>query len=113
MSLSEELALAALPDTSPELLEELSRREQPELASCLAQNPSVPLSALCRLWHQHPQQAFANPIIPLLLLEDPNFFFHGENRSLLQALLKAKDIPESFIALVARSSDDWLLHLLA
>jgi hypothetical protein len=109
----QEMALAASLDTPTEILEELSLIERASLTSCLAQNPSVPLPTLYRLWHQHPQQIFVNPILPLLLLEDPNFFIREDHRSLLQEILKVKSLPESFMGLASKSTDAWALHLLA
>jgi hypothetical protein len=65
------LHVAERPDAPKEILEELSRSKKSELWCVLARNPSVPLERLLILADKFPWEFMKNPVIPLLLLEDP------------------------------------------
>lgn len=61
------------PETSPDILEVLSWRDKGYFAPLVAANANTPKDVLFRLSFRHPKEVAGNPVIPLLILEDPGF----------------------------------------
>jgi hypothetical protein len=68
-----DITLARDPSCSAGELLQLSRSQDSAVLRALAQNPSTPLSVLLRLGGGFPDEFLQNPVLPLLLLEDPLF----------------------------------------
>jgi hypothetical protein len=66
--------LAANPASPPELLEIMARRRDNMIVANVTANPNTPTQVLCQLGKKFPVEFLKNPILPLLLLENPNFF---------------------------------------
>ncbi len=100
---------AADPSTPPERLEELfdgwdfRRALRRELRAAIARNPNAPPSLLRQAFEQFPEALLENPVLPLLLLEDPDFmrklpeFVSG-------AVLARADVPESLVVTFSQRS---------
>jgi hypothetical protein len=71
--MSEQLTLAQDPACSEADLIRLSKSKDPSMLAALTENPSTPISILARLGGAFPDALFRNPVLPLLLLEDPLF----------------------------------------
>lgn len=70
--LSQYKQLAASPDTSPEQLRELAAISSKSISFRVAANPNTPIDVLWKLGTKFPKQLLENPVLPLLLLENPN-----------------------------------------
>ena len=57
--------------TSPETLRELARHEDCQVRQYVAKNPNTPVEVLLNICFEFPSEVINNPVIPLLLLEDP------------------------------------------
>ncbi|BAZ12622.1 hypothetical protein NIES4071_44540 [Calothrix sp. NIES-4071] len=66
--------LAANPASPPDLLEIMARRRDNIILANVTANPNTPTQVLCQLGKKFPVEFLKNPILPLLLLENPNFF---------------------------------------
>lgn len=66
--------IAGNPASPTELLEIMARRRDSVILSNVTANPNTPTQILCHLGKKFPVQFLKNPILPLLLLENPNFF---------------------------------------
>ena len=88
------------PNTKPARLVELSQEQDQKILVALAQNPSTPLDTLLVLAQRYPADFLANPVLPVLLLENPNVL-HGCSYEAAKALV---ELPES---------PSWVLHSLA
>lgn len=95
-----ELQEAQSPMTPPERLAELSQRDEKNIQRALSQNPSTPLDPLFNLGAKYPKELFENPILPLLLLENPAYFA-GVNGSLVLAWLRSSAAPEFLLVSAA------------
>ena len=92
---------ASDPSTSPARLSELAKlgcsRE-------VAGNPNTPVALLLKLAARQFDAFLANPILPLLLLEDPGFCAKIPASS-LRRLLRSEALPEHFLQTLARHPD--------
>lgn len=77
------------------------REEERIVCRALAGNPNCPSRVLARLVGRFPDEFCANPVSPLLLLEDPDFFREVPARD-LHYLLRRVDIPPIFLQAVRR-----------
>jgi hypothetical protein len=75
---------------------ELSRAEDRRVLQALAENPSTPPEVLRALLQRFPGEFLRNPVLPLLLLEAPDFFRRC-SFSQLQALIFRADFPRAFL----------------
>lgn len=86
------------PATLPERLRELARRG---CAREVAANPNAPSDLLLKLAGRHFEAFSSNPILPLLLLEDPGFCLRIPANS-LRRLLRRSHLPEIFLRALER-----------
>jgi hypothetical protein len=70
----EEMSLqeAKDPNTPISRLLALWREQNPQILRALAQNPGTPVDKLLILAQRYPAEFLENPVLPLLLLENPN-----------------------------------------
>lgn len=62
-------------NTAPERLGELVEKDASRaIHEAIAQNPNTPTYLLLKLFKNFPLEVINNPVIPLLLLENPNFY---------------------------------------
>jgi hypothetical protein len=80
---------ATNPETLPKRLKELAQDEH--LAPLVAANPNAPEETLLTLAQAHPRAFLANPILPLLYLEDPGQFMKM-NKFTALAVLRLDEI---------------------
>jgi hypothetical protein len=64
---------ASDPSTSPARLEVLSRNKTKRIVEAVAQNPNTPPAVLLLLAETFPSQVLQNSVLPILLLERPDF----------------------------------------
>ena len=57
--------------TSPERLRKLAISQDSFIRKYVAENPNTPTETLLNLSNEFPQQVLNNPVIPLLLIENP------------------------------------------
>src|SRR5262249_30127788 len=70
MPMSDDAHLQASdPSTPGSTLAALSRPRAPGVCAAVARNPNVPTEVLLQLMATSPDEALANPVLPLLLLE--------------------------------------------
>ncbi|HKD74500.1 MAG TPA: hypothetical protein VKB76_03360, partial [Ktedonobacterales bacterium] len=91
------------PETPTARLEELAAI--PRLASLVAANPNASEETLLKLACDHPQSVLSNPIIPLLILEDPMFVTRFDGLSLLH-FLKIESLPNWLLSSIPHRTDD-------
>ena len=83
------------PTTSPERLQELATSPDPAIRQAVAANPNTPLETLWQLAREFPHQFWENPILPLLVLEQPDFIDEIPSRYLTK-LITETEPPEWF-----------------
>lgn len=94
-------AEAENPETPPERLRELVKRGQGRF---VAGNPNTPPKLLLKLAAHHFESFAANPVLPLLLLEDPGFCLQIPATT-LRRLLRRTDLPQTFLQTLQRHPD--------
>jgi hypothetical protein len=72
--------------TPPELLSELANHSDFLVREHVTANPNTSFALLKNLASHHSRAFFANPITPLLLLENPNFLYEIEESTLIYFL---------------------------
>jgi hypothetical protein len=95
---------AASLKTSAARLTELSKSSEEEVRFEVAHNPNAPIEVLFDLGKEFPSRVLLNPIIPLLLLEDPNFFMTAPQQTLL-AFLGAHEVTQDVIDAVVNHTN--------
>lgn len=83
-------------NTPPQRLAELANSEDKTIRRTIAVNPNTPVTILKELFKDFPLEIFENPVLSLLLLENPDFFYE-----LYQAhsnIFLEQGLPEFFIA---------------
>jgi hypothetical protein len=97
---------AANPALSPNDLKELAARlddlgfaDSPAAARLIA-NPNTPPEVFAGRIRRHPEAFLANPVVPLLLLEDPTFLSRLTEEDIL-TLLRLAATPRAMVALAA------------
>ncbi|BAY89344.1 hypothetical protein [Tolypothrix sp. LEGE 11397] len=111
MQLSHQLAIAAANniDTTPELLTELATHQDIKIRQAIAGNPNTPIDVLFQLAEEFPIEFIKNPILPLLQLENTNFYTTIPYRVVLN-ILASEDAPEEWlIAFATTGYYDYLL----
>ena len=91
--------VARNPSASAELLIELSSNKDRDIRAGVAINPNTPPAILWQLAIDFPQELLANPILPLLLLENSDFVRQISGKA-LTVLVGQNNIPEWFLAKV-------------
>ncbi len=86
---------ASDPLTPSDLLEELAHNDA--LASLVAGNPNASFDLLCKLAERFPHEVLANPVLPLLYLEDPRQFAGWPTTTALNMLREEEDLPVWFV----------------
>ncbi|MEM9922171.1 MAG: hypothetical protein AAF915_00185 [Cyanobacteria bacterium P01_D01_bin.50] len=104
--------VAANPGAEPELLRELASSEDKATREAVTTNPNTPTDVLLKLAGDFPQSFFSNPVLSLLMLENPNLATDISYWSLLK-LLKQDDAPEWFLACAAMHSNSLVLEAVA
>jgi hypothetical protein len=66
--------IANNPASPPQLLTSMARRRDKVILHHVTTNPNTPTEVLFKLARRFPEQFLKNPILSLLLLENPNFF---------------------------------------
>jgi predicted DNA-binding WGR domain protein len=92
--------LAKHPRASAELLEKLSHSSDQATRRAVAGNPNTPPQIYVRLGQQFPKEFLANPMLDLLLMENPVLMVEVPE-ALLIRLLKQADCPTSLLAWAA------------
>lgn len=104
--------VATNPSAEPELLRELASSQDKATREGVTTNPNTPTDVLLKLAGDFPKQFFANPVLCLLMLENPNLATDISYWSLLK-LLKQEDAPEWFLACAAMHSNSLVLEAVA
>ncbi len=91
------------PGTSPQRLSELARWRG-AVARAVAANPNAPPRILAWLAGRYLEDVLANPVLPLLLLEDPGFVLNLPEKALWELLRNPEARPE-FLASLERHPD--------
>ncbi len=89
--------LARHPRASAELLEKLSHSSDKATRQAVTGNPNTPPQTFVRLGQQFPKVFLANPILDLLLLENPALIEDEVPIGLLIRLVKQTDCPQSLL----------------
>ena len=102
--LGAQLEEAANPATPPDRLQELARRGSREKRA-VAGNPNAPTHLLIWLARWHWDAVLKNPVLPLLLMEDPNFPAKLPVIA-LREILRMEDPPKELITPLLRHGDE-------
>lgn len=94
-------AVAANPNAPSKLLEKLSKFDDLEIRQNVTLNPNTATNILFKLGKDFPQELLNNPILTLLLLENPNFIENIPTDTFIELLLVA-NVPQVFM--------DWALQ---
>jgi len=97
---------ATNPETLPERLAELAQNER--LAPLIAANPNTPIETLLGLARENPREFLANPILPLLHLEDPRQLMQIEPLAAL-TVLRLADVPRWLSSAWCQHADEYVL----
>jgi hypothetical protein len=89
--------------TSPERLALLAHHEDSIVREAVAQNPNTPLQVLYSLAEYYPQDFLQNPLLPLLLLENPNLWESFPEKTSL-VLLKLDNLSKDALLSFSRHS---------
>ena len=92
--------LAKHPRASSKLLEKLSHSSDQATRRAVAGNPNTPPQIYVRLGQQFPKEFLANPMLDLLLMENPALMVEVPETMLIR-LLKQADCPQSLLAWAA------------
>ncbi|BCL77556.1 hypothetical protein ccbrp13_00210 [Ktedonobacteria bacterium brp13] len=84
--------IAANPATPAVILEQLGKSSDATIRRAVAQNPNTPVSLLCSLAGEFPQEFLRNPLIPILNMTSPRFI-HRLSVFSWASLLRFENIP--------------------
>jgi hypothetical protein len=90
------LASANDPSMSPERLRQLLQSDNSGIVEAVMRNPNIATADLFAQAHLAPRAFLANPVLPLLILEDPTCFRKLSEKALL-ALLRYAELPDGII----------------
>jgi len=103
--MAERLRLAQDPATPPRQLAELAQGANSRtIKQALARNPNTPPADLLRLAGRYWADFLENPVLPLLLLEDPGLP-HRLPLRVLRALVRRQEVPPLILQTLARHPD--------
>ena len=74
MDIEQARQLAQDETTAPDKLMELARHNDYSTRQYVASNPNTPADILLSICWEFPNEVMNNPVVPLLLLEDPYIF---------------------------------------
>ncbi len=103
--LGSQIEEAADPATSPARLQDLARQGGSREKRAVAANPNAPTEVLLWLARWHWDAVLRNPILPLLLMEDPNFPARLPLIA-LREILRMEDPPREFLAPLMRHPNE-------
>ena len=72
MNLEQARRIAQDETTASELLAELAKNKDDQVRQAVAANPNTPIETLLSICFEFPPEVIDNPIIPLLILENPD-----------------------------------------
>jgi hypothetical protein len=98
-------AVAANPATPPDVLETVSASWDGEVWRALICNPNAMPDTLFHIAPTYPAEFFANPVVPLLLLEQPNFPLRYDRR-ILAPLVRHAAAPVGFLSILTHHRDE-------
>jgi hypothetical protein len=106
MQVSNQVAITAANSihTTPELLTELAVHEDIQVRQAVAGNPNAPIDVLLQLVEEFPQEFLKNPILPLLQLENPEFY-QLIPYPIIRNILACEDAPQEWLRCFATSRD--------
>lgn len=88
--------IASHPNILPKTLEKLAGSKDKDTVRQVARNPATPPELLIQVASLEPLDFFQNPVLDLLILEDPTFL--GKLKpGVLRAFLKEKDCPSTWL----------------
>ncbi|MUG98516.1 hypothetical protein F7734_41975 [Scytonema sp. UIC 10036] len=90
---------------APQLLRELGYSADEITRRCVASNPNTPVEDLLELGTEFPEEFLNNPVLPLVVLENPNFLADMPQEALL-IMLKHDAVPSWFLEWVANLDSD-------
>jgi hypothetical protein len=90
------LSFAQDPNSTPALFEMISSCADPQVLCALAKNPNTPAKILFRLAERFPSEFLHNPVLPLLLLENP-LFFREMTHPQLSAIIFRAEFPRELL----------------
>ncbi|HEY9809630.1 MAG TPA: hypothetical protein V6D13_09825 [Halomicronema sp.] len=112
-SVEKEREVASNPCTAGELLAKLADSEDAKIRQLVAGNPNTPMEVLFKLGVEFPEEFLNNPILGLLLLEDPNLAVKIPLPTLRSIILKCDNVPVSFMEWGAGHFDEGIKVALA
>jgi len=92
--------IAANPAASANILRDLAANDDAITRAAVAANPNAPLDTLLRLAGEFPGAFCANPVLPLLLLEQPDLPARIDPNA-LRRLMSYASVPRSILAWIA------------
>lgn len=101
---AENQQLACDPATSPVLLRKLAGSSDGILRQCVASNSNTPIDALQKLGAEFPEQVLANPIIPLLFLENHKILDELLPETILKNVAIDVDTPTEILGMLVHSA---------
>jgi hypothetical protein len=107
-----DILTAENPNMEPELLRQLADSDDIAIREAVAANPNTPTEVLLKLAEAFPQQFLNNPVLSLLLLENPNFAAEIPYYALLN-LLKQPELPDFLLSSAATHANPEILYLVA
>lgn len=93
----------------PELLRELAASSK-TVCERVAANPNTPIDVLLKLGAKFPKQLLNNPILPLLLLENPNLVENIPDQSVRSLLAANTNTPLEILEILARDRKYHVRH---
>ncbi|MBF2066691.1 MAG: hypothetical protein IGS39_20080 [Calothrix sp. C42_A2020_038] len=98
--------------TPPELLRELAGSDDASVRKKVIVNPNTPTDVLLTLADEFPNIFFSNPVLSLLMLENPNFPLEIPYWTLIN-LLRQPQAPEFFLSSAAMHPNPEVLRVVA
>src|SRR5262245_57514620 len=92
------------PKTSPERLAALAKSDDIEVRWAVTQNPNTPVEVLFTLGAELPDALLQNPLLTLLLLEQPTLMYEMPKET-AGALLLVPTLPVGWLKALARHRD--------
>lgn len=90
------LTIATNPATPDNVLDSLSKENDPAIRRRVVKNPNTPLAALLDLSWEFPHEFLANPVLSLMAFNSLNFLHHLSNPTWFQ-LLRCQEVPKAWL----------------
>ena len=103
--------VAQHPSTDEETLRQLGSSKDKTTRKYVVANPGTPHDVLFKLANQFPEQFFNNPVLNLILLENPQLLDAIPPR-VLSSLVKREYCPVSFLEAAAESKNESVIRAL-